>query len=39
MNGKVNHPQWYTENLTADKEQAPGDTKQEVWTSDFLEFK
>lgn len=37
MNGKVSHPQWCTENLTADKEQALGDTKQEVWTSDITE--
>lgn len=38
MDGKVSHPQSYFENLTADKEQALGNIKQEVWTSDFLEF-
>lgn len=39
MNGKVSGPQSYIESLTADEEQALGNTKQEVWTSDFLEFK
>lgn len=39
MNRKVSHLQSYIENLTGDKEQALGNTKQEAWTSDFLEFK
>lgn len=39
MSGKVSHSQLHFENLTADKEQALSNTKQEVWTSDFLEFK